>query len=99
MQENNYTWNYTYKGMAGKNDFIPKIIMLYSPQKDKSLSTSKEKIKNSGISSQPDPPKIGLKHTQSKPVNKIDFDKKKPFSIKINKFGFDKSNPISMKIW
>jgi hypothetical protein len=37
--------------MAGKNDFIPKIIMLYSPQKDKSLSTSKEKIKNSGISS------------------------------------------------
>jgi hypothetical protein len=51
MKENNYTWNYTYKGMARKNEFTPKIIPLYSPQKDKSLNTSKKKIKNNGTSS------------------------------------------------
>jgi hypothetical protein len=44
MKENNYTWNYVYKGVARKNDFTPKIVPLYSPQRNKALSTSKKKI-------------------------------------------------------
>jgi hypothetical protein len=43
MMENNYTWNSTYKGVAGKNDFTLEIISFYSPQRDKTLSTSKKK--------------------------------------------------------
>jgi hypothetical protein len=35
--------------MARKNNFTSKIIILYSPQKDKDLSTSKER--NGGTSS------------------------------------------------
>jgi hypothetical protein len=35
------------KGMARKNNFTLESIIFYSPQKDKNLSTSKEKVKNS----------------------------------------------------
>jgi hypothetical protein len=50
MKKIKYTWNYTYKGMVGKNDFTLKIILLYSLQRDKTLNTSKKEIKNSGTS-------------------------------------------------
>jgi len=36
--------------MARKNNFTSKSILLYCPQKDKDLSTSKEKVKNGGTS-------------------------------------------------
>jgi hypothetical protein len=49
MKKNNYTWNSTYKGLVGKNDFISEIIFLYSLQRDKTLSTSKKKVRNSGM--------------------------------------------------
>jgi hypothetical protein len=51
MKENNYRWNYKNKGMVGKNDFTPKIISPYSPQRDKALIASKKKIKNNGTNS------------------------------------------------
>lgn len=73
--ENNYTWNSTYKGMAGKNDFTLEIISFYSPQRDKTLSTSKKKVRNNGTSNQPNPKKIGPKYTKSESVSKIDFSK------------------------
>ncbi len=37
--------------MARKNDFTLESIILYNPQRDKALSTSKKQIKNGGISS------------------------------------------------
>lgn len=49
---------------------------MYSPQKDKALNVSKNKVRNNAIGSQPNPPKIDLKHTQSKPIVQINFDKK-----------------------
>jgi hypothetical protein len=36
--------------MAWKDNFYSKKILLYSPQKDRALSTSKKKVKNGGIS-------------------------------------------------
>ncbi len=47
----NYTWNSTYKGMARKNDFTSENILLYNPQRDKALSTSKKEVRNNGIDS------------------------------------------------
>ncbi len=46
MKENNYT----YKGSIGKNDFNSESILLYDPWKDKTLNTSKKKVKNGGTS-------------------------------------------------
>ncbi len=57
MKENNYTWNSTYKIMTRKSNFTFKIILLYSPQRDKTLSTSKKEVKNGGIGSYPNPKK------------------------------------------
>jgi hypothetical protein len=37
-----------YKRYGKKNNFTLKNIILYSPQRDKDLNTSKEKIKNGG---------------------------------------------------
>jgi hypothetical protein len=51
VKKNNYTWNFTYKGMVGQNDFTSKIIFLYSLQRDKTLSTSKKEVINGGTSS------------------------------------------------
>lgn len=36
-----------------KINFIPKIIPMYSPQRNKMLSTSKKEVKNGGTGSQP----------------------------------------------
>jgi hypothetical protein len=46
----NYTWNSINKGMVGKNDFTSEIILLYSLQRDKTLSTFKKEIRNGGTS-------------------------------------------------
>jgi hypothetical protein len=35
--------------MARKNNFISKNIFLYSPQRDKTISTSKKEVRNDGI--------------------------------------------------
>jgi len=37
--------------MARKNDFTSENILMYSPQRDKALSTSKEEVKNGGTKS------------------------------------------------
>jgi hypothetical protein len=37
--------------MVGKNNFTLESIILYNPQRDKDLSTSKEKVRNGGIGS------------------------------------------------
>jgi hypothetical protein len=37
--------------MARKSDFTLEIILLYSPQRDKTLSTSKKEVRNGGIGS------------------------------------------------
>jgi hypothetical protein len=37
--------------MVDKNNFIPKNILLYSPQRDIALNTSKKEIRNGGTSS------------------------------------------------
>jgi hypothetical protein len=39
------------KGMVGRSNFTSKSIFLYNSQRDKDLSTSKEKVKNGEISS------------------------------------------------
>jgi hypothetical protein len=39
-----------YKSMARKNNFISENIIIYSPQRDRSLSTSKKEVRNSGTS-------------------------------------------------
>lgn len=64
MKENNYTQNFTYKSIARKNNFTLENIIMYSPKKDRSLSTSKKEIKNNGIGNQPNPKKISTKYTQ-----------------------------------
>jgi hypothetical protein len=37
------------QSMARKNDFTSENILLYNPQRDKTLSTSKKEVKNNGI--------------------------------------------------
>jgi hypothetical protein len=49
--------------MGRKNNFTSESIILYSPQKNKILNTSKKEGKNGGICSQPNPKKIGHKYT------------------------------------
>ncbi len=44
---------------------------MYSPQKDKTLSTSKKEVKNDGTCNQLNPTKIDPKNTHSKLVLKI----------------------------
>jgi hypothetical protein len=63
--------------MGRKNKFY---ILLYNPQRDKYLSTSKGKVKNGGIGSQPNPQKIGPKYEQYKP--EIKFVSVKRFLVK-----------------
>ncbi len=38
-----------------EDNFTPKKILLYNSQRDKTLSTSKKKIRNGGTSSEPSP--------------------------------------------
>ncbi len=58
-----------------KYDFTPKNIFLYNPQKDRTLSTSKNKIRNGGTSNYANPKIIDLEYTHSKRVVKISFSK------------------------
>ncbi len=61
--------------MVGKNNFTLESIILYNPQRDKDLSASKEKVRNSGIGSQPNPQKNYHKFKQLKLEIKVDFGK------------------------
>jgi hypothetical protein len=49
MKENNYTWKLHTKLWQEKNDFTLKNILLYNPQRDKTLSTFKKEVKNGEI--------------------------------------------------
>jgi hypothetical protein len=71
--------------MPRKDNFIPKNI-LYNPQRDRALSTSKKKVRNGGIGNYFNPPKIGLISTQSKVVIQISFGKK------VSSSKFDRGN-------
>jgi hypothetical protein len=48
---------------------------MYSPQRDKTLNTSKKEVRNGGISNYPNPQKINPKYTLCKPIVKIGFGK------------------------
>ncbi len=47
-QRKNYAHRILCKSMARQDNFIPENIFLYSPQRDRALSTSKKKIRNNG---------------------------------------------------
>ncbi len=68
------------KDMVGKSNFTSKSIFLYNSQRDKDLSTSKEKVRNGATSSQLNPQKISPKYKQYKP--KIKLVLVKSFSVK-----------------
>jgi len=56
--------------MVGKNKFTSENILLYSPQRDRALNTSKKEIKDVEQATSLIPKKISPKYTQFKPVVK-----------------------------